>query len=258
MKKILFSITLFFTTISFVTAKEKPRDYYVIQVYHCSTENQLVGIDRYLKEKYLPHLHQFGISNIGVFEPIHNDTAKDKTIIVWIPLTSLKKLDQLDQVKEAIDPLKSNPLLSLTAENGILPYNRVETIISKSFKFQAQYQKKTSFTKSPENIYEFRSYESQDEAVFLRKVHMFNEGNEIKLFKDLQFNALFYSKVIAGSRMPNLIYITRFQNMADREAHWKRFGESAAWKQMSNLPVYLNTVSKSDIILMRAKPYSDL
>jgi hypothetical protein len=58
--------------------------------------------------------------------------------------------------------------------------------------------------------------------------------------------------------MPNLIYITRFSNLADREAHWKNFVEAPAWKQMSNLPEYLNTVSKADIILMRAKTYSDL
>lgn len=148
--------------------------------------------------------------------------------------------------------------MNLTVVNGALPYNRMETIIFKSFKFQDQFIKNTSFQKSPENIYEFRSYESADEALFLKKVHMFNEGKEIELFKDLNFNALFYSKVIAGDRMPNLIYITRFKDIADREAHWKSFVASAAWKQMSNLPEYVNTVSKSDIILMRAKSYSDL
>lgn len=258
MKNILLISAILLCINSFANTKQKPRDYYITQVYHCSTQSQLESVDSYLKNSYLPHLHQFGISDVGVFEPINNDTSKDKTILVWIPLTSLKQLDQLDQLKEAIDPLKSDPLLSLTTTNGALPYNRVETTISKSFKFQGQYQKKISFTKSPDNIYEFRSYESVDEAMFLKKVHMFNEGKEIELFKVLNFNALFYSKVIAGSRMPNLIYITRFQNIADREAHWKSFVDAPAWKQMSTLPEYLNTVSKSDIILMRAKSYSDL
>jgi hypothetical protein len=87
---------------------------------------------------------------------------------------------------------------------------------------------------------------------------MFNEGKEIELFKTLNFNALFYSKVIIGRSMPNLLYITRFSNLADREAHWKSFVEDPIWKQMSNLSIYLNTVSKADIVLMHAKPYSDL
>ena len=258
MKKLLFSLTVFIATISFAASKNKSREYYITQVYHCSSSSQLEAVDMYLKNTYLPHLHEFGINNVGVFEPITNDTAKDKIIMVWIPLTSLQQLDKLDQLKEAIDPLKPNTLLSLTTAAGVLPYNRLETVISKSFKFQGQYVKKTSFEKSPENIYEFRSYESADEALFLKKVHMFNEGKEIDLFKTLNFNALFYSKVIAGHRMPNLIYITRFKNIAEREAHWKSFVDAPAWKKMSTLPEYLNTVSKSDIILMRAKAYSDL
>jgi hypothetical protein len=258
MKKSLLIFTLLISIASSAANKNNQRDYYITQVYHCSTNSQLEAVDAYLKNVYLPHIHQFGIANVGVFEPINNDTAKDKTIMVWIPLSSLAQLDQLDQLKEAIDPLKSNNLLSLTLTNGELPYDRLETVISKSFKFQGQFDKKTSFQKSPDNIYEYRSYESADEAFFLKKVHMFNEGKEIELFKSLNFNALFYSKVIAGSRMPNLIYITRFSNLADREAHWKNFVDAPAWKQMSTLPEYLNTVSKADIILMRAKSYSDL
>ncbi|MFM1971449.1 MAG: hypothetical protein RL185_131 [Bacteroidota bacterium] len=258
MKKLLFSLTIFISINLLAAAKDKSREYYITQVYHCSSTSQLDAVDAYLKNIYLPHLHQFGITNVGVFEPITNDTAKDKTILVWIPLKSLQQLDQLDQLKEAIDPLKQHTLLSLTASNGALPYSRLETSISKSFKFQGQSKKETNFERSADNIYEFRSYESADEANFLKKVHMFNEGKEIDLFKNLNFNALFYGKVIAGDRMPNLIYITRFKDIADREAHWKSFVASAAWKQMSNLPEYVNTVSKSDIILMRAKSYSDL
>jgi len=258
MKKILLILTLLISLSAFSAYKLKSREYYLIQVYHCTKNIQLEAIDVYLKNIYLPHLHQQGIANVGVFEPINNDTAKDKTIMVWIPLSSIDQLDRLDQLKEKMDPLQENALLSLVGSNGALPYNRLETTISKSFKNHPQFQEKTSFQKSPENIYEFRSYESADESLFLKKVHMFNEGKEIELFNNLNFNALFYSKIIIGSSMPNLLYITRFSNLADREAHWKIFEEDPNWKQMSNLSVYLNTVSKADIVLMRAKPYSDL
>ncbi len=37
---------------------------------------------------------------------------------------------------------------------------------------------------------------------------MFNEGGEIELFKELNFNAAFYGEVITGSRMPNFYYLT--------------------------------------------------
>src|SRR5690606_26546023 len=61
-----------------------------------------------------------------------------------------------------------------------------------------------------ERVYELRSYEGPTEAYYRNKVDMFNEGDEIGLFKRLGFNAVFYGEVIAGSRMPNLMYLTTF------------------------------------------------
>ncbi|MEI9809692.1 MAG: hypothetical protein WDO16_18540 [Bacteroidota bacterium] len=51
-------------------------------------------------------------------------------------------------------------------------------------------------------MYELRSYESATEKIFKNKVQMFNEGDEIGLFKKLGFNAVFYSEVIAAAKCP--------------------------------------------------------
>jgi hypothetical protein len=88
-------------------------------------------------------------------------------------------------------------------------------------------------------------------------VHMFNEGGEVDLFKRLNFNAVFYAEVIAGPNMPNLIYMTSFENMADRDAHWKSFGADPEWKKLSTDSFYQHNVSRVDITLMKAMGYSD-
>jgi hypothetical protein len=85
-----------------------------------------------------------------------------------------------------------------------------------------------------ERIYELRSYESPTEEKYLNKVHMFNEGGEITLFNELQFNAVFYADVLFGSKMPNLMYMTSFDNIDSRNEHWKAFGESKTWKNCCN------------------------
>ena len=36
---------------------------------------------------------------------------------------------------------------------------------------------------------------------------------------------MFYASVLAGARMPNLMYMTTFENQAERDAHWKTFGD---------------------------------
>ncbi len=85
---------------------------------------------------------------------------------------------------------------------------------------------------------------------------MFNEGGEIKLFKRLSFNAVFYAEVLSGNRMPNLMYMTSFDNMDERNKHWKAFGDDPEWKRLSGLEEYQHTVSKLDIILLHPTSYS--
>jgi len=87
---------------------------------------------------------------------------------------------------------------------------------------------------------------------------MFNTGGEISLFKRLGFNAVFYGSVIAGSRMPNLMYMTTFENMAARDAHWNTFRVDAEWKKLSAMEYYKNTVSKNDTILLTPANYSQI
>lgn len=240
-----------------LNANATPREFYLIQVYHCSTQKQIEHVDAYLKQNYLPFLHANGIPKVGVFAPIMNDTAADKRIFVWVPLKSLDVLDKLDQKIEAINPLGDDQLIHLENEDGSLPYTRIEKILTKSFKFHPSFEKKSDLVKSPARVYEYRSYESATENLHLKKVHMFNEGDEIGLFKKLNFNAIFYSKAIVGARTPNLIYMTSFNNMEDRNAHWKAFGESPEWKKMSAMDIYLKTVSLNDTILMTARDYAD-
>jgi hypothetical protein len=274
MKKLLLSITCLFVSLMtfanisnaissnieksiFRFEKASARDYYLIQVYHCTTTKQIENIDAFLKNTFLPYLHQNGIEKVGVFAPLNNDTAADKKLYVWVPFKNIQKLDELDQKIEALDPMGNAPIIHLETADGSLPYTRIEKIITRAFKFQPQYATTSTLTKSSSRVYEYRSYESPTEAMHLKKVHMFNEGGEVKLFASLNFNAIFYSKVIAGSRMPNLIYMTSFNSMEDRNAHWESFREAPVWKKISVAPEYLNSVNRNETILMSARDYAD-
>jgi hypothetical protein len=233
------------------------RDYYVIQIYHCSSQKQINNIDQYLKHTYVPFLHQAGIKKVGVFAPIANDTALDKKLYVWVPLKSLKQLDKLDQAVEKLNPMGDDPLIHLEMADSSAPYSRIEKMITKAFKYAPNYQKKSELTVSPDRIFEYRSYESLNENLHLKKVHMFNEGDEIGVFTRNHFNAIFYSKVIAGAHMPNMVYMTSFNNMAERDAHWKLFSKDPVTKKIFALPEYQKTVSTNETVLMKARDYAD-
>ncbi len=111
---------------------------------------------------------------------------------------------------------------------------------------------------SPEDrVYELRSYESSTEHIGANKIEMFNEGGEVGLFEKLEFNAVFYGEVIAGSHMPNLMYMTSFADMKSRDEHWAAFGEHPDWQKMKSLEQYQNNVSHIDRVMLHHTAYSD-
>jgi hypothetical protein len=258
MKKIIF----FLCCISFasfaIASNNKPKQiYYQIIVYHFKDDIQIQSTDQYLKNAYLPLLHKNGIEKIGVFKPITNDTSADKRIYVLIPMKSIDQVEKLDEAiwKDADHEIKGGAYLN-TAFNQTA-FQRKETMLVKAFEGMPGYSVPNLTGTVAEKIYEFRSYEGPTEKMYRSKVDMFNAGQEIQLFERLQFNALFYGAVLVGAKMPNLVYMTSFNSLAERDAKWKGFSADPVWKDISTRPKYLNTVSHADIILTHATDYSD-
>jgi hypothetical protein len=251
---------LCFVCISSADGKSSKKDFYQIRVYNLKSNEQVAAVDQFLKNAYLPALHRAGITKVGVFKPIANDTAQLKRIYVFIPFKSLSEWEKLPLLldKDVSYQSAANEFIHAAADKK--PFERIESILLEAFTMHSRFVISGLTNPLAERVYELRSYESPTENLHKTKVKMFNEGGEIALFKKLNFNAVFYGKVLSGSRMPNLMYMTTFENMADRDAHWKAFGSSPDWKAMLALPEYENkvSVSRNETILMRPADYSDI
>jgi len=229
--------------------------YYQIKVYHLKTSAQEAVVDDYLQNAYLPALHRAGIPAAGVFKPIARDTA-EQLVYVFIPF---KKVDDFLGLTSKLDKdaaYQEAGKAYLNAAYNNAPYTRFENILLKAFSAMPEpaTEPKLSTPKS-ERVYELRSYEGHTENISLNKIGMFNDA-EISIFTKLNFNAVFYGQVIAGSHMPNLMYLTTFNNKADRDQHWKDFGPE--YKKISTLPQYLNNVLKNVTLFVRPTDYSDI
>ena len=240
------------------SANNKPsKEYYQITVYHFANVQQEKILDNYFQNALLPALHRYGYKNIGVFKSLANDTVTDKTVYVFIPL---KSIDETIKLKAKLD--KDSTYSKAGAEYFKTvytspPYSRIEVILTEAFPLAPKMELPKLNGPKKERVYELRSYESATEKIFENKVKMFNEGDEIGLFKRLNFNAVFYSRVLSGSKMPNLIYMTTFENKADRDAHWKNFSADPYWKKLSSMEEYQHNVSHIDIYFLRPAEYSD-
>jgi hypothetical protein len=233
------------------------REFYQLKIYSMNSAEQVKTTGNYLSSALIPALHKAGIKSVGVFESIANDTAAVKKIYVLIPIKSLNDLATLETKIEKDAAYQQSGKEYLDAAHNNPPYSRIESVILQAFPDMPVMRPTNLNSAKSERVYELRSYEGPTERLYRNKVKMFNEGGEITLFDRLQFHAVFYAEVLSGSHMPNLMYMTTFENMAARDEHWKAFVNDAEWKKLSSMPEYQNNVSKSDILLLHPTEYSD-
>ena len=256
MKKLYLFICILAVSTS---ALAKPTsEYYALISYRIRNTAQEATVDQYLKQALLPALHRLGKKTIGVFKPIAGDTvAYGKVIHVLVPYISLREFEQVSHTLEMDAQLQKDGMPYLNAKHDERPYERIETTLMRAFTGMTKMEVPKLSGNRTERVYELRSYEGPTEKLYRSKVKMFNAGDEIGLFRRLGFNAVFYAEVLTGTRMPNLIYMTTFDNMTARDAHWKDFVADPQWKQLLTIEEYKNTVSKSDVWLLAPTEYSD-
>jgi NIPSNAP len=252
------AIILAIMSINAIQAKPK-REFYEIKIYTIKTSEQATRVENYLKDAYIPAMHRLGVKTIGVFKPVAADTASFGKLIYV--LTPIKALDDLLNLPKKLNS-DGNYLISgkdyIDAEYKNPPYTRFESIVIQAFTDAPMLNLPLLTGAKSDRIYELRSYEGHTEKIYQNKVKMFNTGGEVTLFKRLNFNAVFYGEVIAGSHMPNLMYMTTFENKADRDTHWKAFSASPEWSKLKADPEYQNNVSKNEQKFLFPTDYSDL
>ncbi len=252
-------ICLIFLLCFTVSAKatEPPRCYYQLKIYHYKTKSQEDKLDTYLKNAYIPASGRASAWEIGVFKTLEQDTT-DRRIYVLSTFRRYGLLQKIDKrlMKDQQYLIDAKDFLDATYNDA--PYTRFETVILRAFPRWPISAKPELTANKIDRIYELRSYESPTQKYHLSKVKMFNQGGETLLFSRLKFNAIFYADVLIGSHMPNLMYMTAFENKADRDKHWDTFSNDPEWKTLSAMPEYQHNVSKAEIIFLHPTEYSQL
>jgi hypothetical protein len=255
----LFSVSLlFFLTIMVASfrANAAEKYYYQIKIYHLKTQVQEDRLDEYLQNAYMPAIHRMGIKYVGVFKPVENDTS-GKRVYVLTPFRTWSQLQNVEEKLMADAQYVTDGAAYINAAYNDAIYTRLETIVLRAFPKMTEPAVPDLSANKTDRVYELRSYESPTEAYNANKVKMFNDGNEVALFKRLNFNAVFYAEVLAGSHMPNLMYMTTFNSKQDRDKHWDTFSNDPEWKTLVALPQYQHNVSKADILFLHPTAYSD-
>ena len=100
---------------------------------------------------------------------------------------------------------------------------------------------------NPGRVFQLRTYESPSVKTGLKKIEMFNEAGEIKIFREVGLNPVFFGQTLTGAKMPNLTYMLAFENMDAQKAAWKKFGGHPLWQQLRKMPEYADKAILSGI-----------
>jgi hypothetical protein len=244
--------------INTISAQEGSGQIYQLKTYSFSTDEQVQQTDDFLKNTYLPALKRQNIKNIGVFKP--KTYAPEDTLqrtLILIPFASLEAFENLEMQLLNDKTFQKDGADFINAAHNAKPYERISSILTKAFDDMPMLKPSPLSNEREERIYELRSYQSPTVAYHQNKVEMFNAGGEVKLFDALGFNAVFYSSVISGPDMPNLMYMITFKDEASHDAHWKSFSDSPVWQKLSALSKYQDNVSHIDSTFLYPTEYSD-
>ena len=113
------------------------------------------------------------------------------------------------------------------------PFERLETWLLRAFEGFPTVQ--PAAEPKPGRIFELRRYESADFTTLARKIGMFNTG-ESAIFERLGMRPVFFGETLYGSKMPNLVYMLSFDDLASRDRLWRDFASDADWKKLRAQP----------------------
>jgi NIPSNAP len=241
-----------------VAAQDNPPEFYLWRQYILRNGAAPRRLADYLQNAAIPALNRLGHAPIGVFEVIAG--VAGPTAFVLTPLKTLDALSTLEThlTADAGYTKAAAGYIDVTAADPA--YVRMETSLLSAFpKFPRIVVPGATANKGP-RLFELRTYESASEKTHLMKVKMFEELGEIEIFKRVGLTPVFFSRTLAGPRMPNLIYMLVHDNMAAREKSWDTFRNDPEWRKVSATPGFADAdiVSNITTLLLRPAAYSQI
>jgi hypothetical protein len=194
------------------------------------------------KSGFVPALQRAGAGPVGVFS---SSVGPESPFILTVTAyTSLAKYEEV-HAKVGADAEFRKVYSAFESLPG-LSYERVENSLLRAFEGMPSIVPPENDGKRPPKVFEVRMYESNNMSSLARKVKMFNEG-EIAIFQRLGMSPVFFGYTMVGTRMPNLVYMLAYNDMAHREQCWRAFGGDPEWRKLRETPGYADADIVSNI-----------
>ena len=230
------------------------QEYFEFRQYHLPTGSKKNQVGNFLREVGIPAMNRIGIGPVGVFQAKYGPS--DPTLYVMLVHKSLDSV--VDSASRLMADEKFRDCDFVNASLSDPGYVRVRSSLMVAFKDMPKLAVPKQKTEDKSRIFELRTYESHSIKASKKKIEMFNEGGEIRVFKKTGLAPVFFGETIVGPQMPNLTYMLVFDDLTHRDAMWKVFGADPEWKKLRSDPQYRDTVSNITDIILTPTRYSQI
>lgn len=229
------------------------RQYYELRVYLTKSAEQQKRVIDYWHTAGVPAYNRLGVRPIGVFTELEDSPTN--RIYVLLPFDSFQAYADAPAKLAADSAYQKAAADFLNAPKSDPAYEHFETSLLVAFDDFKRIVVPPD-DKKP-NVFELRNYISSSENVGLNKIKMFQSG-EIGVMKEVGLAPIFYSRMLAGSTMPSLVYMTCSENMAEHKKHWQAFSSAKVWKDLQADPQYKDNVSTIIKIMLKRTAASQI
>jgi NIPSNAP len=218
-------------------------------------ENQMQRATDFLRNGAAPAVKKAGATALGFFAPV---IAEQSPFILTLAAFPSLAAMEVAREKQAADKDYIQARDAYNAKAG-LGYARLDSSLLRCFESMPTVDLPPADAQRPARIFELRLYESNNGSTLARKIKMFNDA-EIGIFKRLGMQPVFFGETIIGDRMPNLVYMLSFENLAAREKLWQAFGADPEWQKVRSQPGNSDAEIVSNITnaILRPLPFSDI
>lgn len=208
-----------------------------------------------LDKALIPALNRQGIKPVGVFIPVEKEEKYRQNVFVVIPHKTVESFVTLTLKLLADESYKKDAVALFETTSKDPVYLDSESMLLYGFETCPKLELPKL---GSDRVFQTRLYRSFNIEKNAAKIHMFDHGGELALFRKLNMNPIFFGDAVIGKKLPNLTYMIGCENQEKHDAAWKEFVKHPDWIKIRDLPQYADTATEIDRVVLKPSPGSQI
>lgn len=231
------------------------KEYIEVRKYTVKDTDKRTQLIELCDKALIPALNRQNLKPVGIFIPLEGDEKHALNLFVVIPHSSPESFIKTNMLLLEDETYRKDaaPIFETTSKNPV--YTDCVTYFLNTFPSIPVLETPNL---GADRVFQLRLYRSFNVERHAAKIKMFDQGGELPLFREVEMNPIFFGDVVAGNRMPCLMYMIGCPSLEKHTEVWRTFGRHPKWREISSNPEYADTATEIDAVILRPSAGSQI